>query len=147
MTTKTKNILSWVAQVAAGALLLMTALFKLSGAEESIYIFSTLGMEPYGRLGIGALQVVATVLLLWPRFAWAGGLLGMGLISGAIFFHLTKLGIVVQDDGGTLFFMAIAVWLASAAVVALNHARWLPILHRLGLKACGHGPCPLEQAK
>ena len=66
-------------------------------------------MEPYGRIGSGIMELIAAILLLVPRTAWLGAVLGIGVISGAIFFHLTKLGIEVQGDGGLLFYLAVVV--------------------------------------
>jgi uncharacterized membrane protein YphA (DoxX/SURF4 family) len=96
-------IITWVLRLLAAVIMLQTLYFKFSGAEESVFIFTKLGMEPYGRIGIGVMELIASVLILYPRTTGLGALLGMGLMSGAIFFHLTKLGFVVMDDGGQLF--------------------------------------------
>jgi hypothetical protein len=119
---KTELIISWVAQLAAAVILLQTLFFKFTGAPESVYIFSTLGAEPWGRLGSGVVELVAAGLLLWPRFAAFGALLGLGVMGGAIISHLTKLGIVVQDDGGTLFILAVVTAACCVAVVYLRQA-------------------------
>ncbi|MCI0658376.1 MAG: DoxX family protein, partial [Acidobacteria bacterium] len=100
------KLLSWVCQVVAAAILGQTLYFKFTAAPESVYIFSKLGLEPWGRLGSGVAEIIAVVLLLTPRFAWAGSLLAIGVISGSLMAHLTKLGIEVQGDRGLLFFMA-----------------------------------------
>ncbi|MEM8894657.1 MAG: DoxX family protein, partial [Bacteroidota bacterium] len=91
-----KNIISWILQIIAAVIMLQTLYFKFSGAEESIYIFSAIGMEPWGRYFTGAMELVAGVLLLTRKWNFLGGFLGIGLMSGAIFFHLTSLGIEVQ---------------------------------------------------
>lgn len=101
----------------AAAILLQTLFFKFTAAEESVYIFSTLGAEPWGRIGSGVAELVAAVLLLVPGTAPIGGLFAMGVMSGAILSHLTILGIAVRGDGGLLFALAVIVWLASAGVV------------------------------
>lgn len=113
-------IVSWVAQLLAAAILGQTLFFKFTGAEESVYIFTTLGMEPWGRFGSGVAELVASVLLLVPRTAPLGALLSLGVISGAIMSHLTVLGIVVKDDGGLLFVLALAVFLCSLVVLAVR---------------------------
>ena len=120
-------VLSWIARIAAALILLQTLYFKFTGAPESIYIFQTVGMEPWGRYGSGVAELIAAILLLMPRTTALGALIALGVISGAIFFHLTKLGIVVQDDGGTLFFLAIAVFVCSAFVLIV-HRRTLPVI-------------------
>lgn len=134
--TRTQKIVSWIAQAAGAGIFLQTLFFKFSGAEESIYIFKTLGMEPWGRYGSGAAELVASVLLLTPRFASVGAALGLGIISGAIISHLTKLGIVVKDDGGLLFGLAVAVFVACAVVLAIRYEQ-LPILGPIIKKALG----------
>jgi len=101
----------------AAAILLQTLFFKFTGAEESVYIFSTLGAEPWGRIGSGVAELITAVLLLVPATAPIGGLLAMAVMSGAILSHLTILGIAVRGDGGLLFALAVIVWVAAAGVV------------------------------
>lgn len=124
------HVLSWALQVAVAAILLQTLFFKFTGAEESVYIFSTLGVEPWGRLGSGVLELVAALLLLVPATAPFGALLTMGLMAGAIGSHLTILGIEVQGDGGLLFGLALTAFAASAAVLLIRRAQ-VPLLARL----------------
>ncbi|MBL0926662.1 MAG: DoxX family protein [Phycisphaerales bacterium] len=118
---------SWVLQILAAAILAQTLFFKFTGAEESRYIFSTLGAEPWGRYGTGVLELVAVVMLLTPRTAAVGAALSAALISGAIFSHLTKLGIVVRNDGGLLFGLALTVLAASVTVLVIRRGQ-LPVL-------------------
>ena len=112
MTLNLPAIGTWILRLVAAFLLLQTLFFKFTGAEESIYIFSTLGMEPWGRIGTGVLELIASILILYPRTTFIGAALGAGLMSGAIFFHLAKLGIAVKDDGGLLFAYALAVFIS-----------------------------------
>ena len=84
-------------------ILLQTLRFKFLAHPDSVYIFTTLGIEPYGRIGIGILELIASILLFTNRTTWLGALLTTGLMAGAIFSHLTQLGIEVKGDGGTLF--------------------------------------------
>lgn len=120
MITKTLLITTWILQCIAAAILLQTLCFKFTGAEESRYIFSRLGMEPWGRWCSGALELVAVVLLLHPRTAAIGALLAIGVISGAIMSRLTKLGIVVKNDGGLFFILGVVVFVTSAGVLAIR---------------------------
>lgn len=119
-TSKWQNILSWVLRVAAALIFLQTLYFKFTGAPESVHIFQTLGAEPWGRYASGVAELVAAILLLIPRTAWMGAGLGLGVISGALVSHLTKLGIEVQGDGGTLFYLAIVVFVCCAGVLWLH---------------------------
>jgi uncharacterized membrane protein YphA (DoxX/SURF4 family) len=107
----------WILRIIAALILLQTLFFKFSGAEESIYIFSSIGMEPWGRIGTGVLELIAALLILYPLTTAIGAALGMGLMAGAIFFHLTKLGIVVKDDGGLLFTYALVVFISCAILL------------------------------
>jgi uncharacterized membrane protein YphA (DoxX/SURF4 family) len=128
--TSTLTIISWICRIAVAIILLQTLFFKFTGAEESKYIFTTLvgaEFEAYGRIGSGIVELAAAVLLLIPATGWLGALLALGTISGAIFSHLTKLGIVVKDDGGLLFGLAIAVFVASAFLL-LVHRKELPLV-------------------
>ena len=85
-------ITSWTLRGIAAVILLQTLFFKFTGAKESVYIFTTLGMEPWGRIGSGVAELIASILLLLPQTVVFGAILSLGVISGAIFFHLTKLG-------------------------------------------------------
>ncbi len=114
-----KNIISWILRLAAALILLQTLFFKFTGAPESIYIFEQVGMEPWGRYGSGVVELIASGLLLWPRTVGLGALMGIGVISGAIFFHLTSLGIEVQGDGGILFYLAVIVFLCCAILLKM----------------------------
>ncbi len=127
--TKIQSAISWAARLIAAVILLQTLYFKFTGAEESIYIFTTVGMEPWGRIGSGIAELIASILLLWPRTVWIGATLSLGVISGAIFFHLTKLGIEVQGDGGLLFYLALIVLVCSALTLYL-HRREIPLLFK-----------------
>ena len=124
--------LSWIFQLITAGILLQTLFFKFSGAPESIYIFETVGLEPLGRYGSGIVEGIAGILLLVPGLAWLGAALAVGVISGAIFFHLTTLGIVVLDDGGTLFIMALIVIAFSLGILAIRR-REIPFFGRKGL--------------
>lgn len=119
--------LSWIVRVVPALILLQTLFFKFTGAPESVFIFETLGAEPWGRIGSGLVELVAAILLLIPaRKVW-GALLAAGVMVGAIGGHLTKLGIEVQGDGGTLFGMALAVFACSVLVLVL-HRDELPLV-------------------
>lgn len=121
--SRSAALISWVAQTIVAGILLQTLYFKFTGAPESIYIFKTVGMEPVGRYGSGIAELVAALLLLSPRRAWYGALVALGVISGAIFFHLTRLGIEVQGDGGLLFGLALVVFAGSLLVLGLRRPR------------------------
>ncbi|MCB1168424.1 MAG: DoxX family protein, partial [Leptospiraceae bacterium] len=124
---KKEEVVSWIAQIVTAIILGQTLFFKFSAAPESIYIFETLGMEPFGRLATGVAELVAVVLLLIPRLAGLGGLLTMGILSGAILSHLTILGIEVQGDGGLLFALAVIAFIGGAVVAFIRRAS-IPVI-------------------
>ena len=114
------SIFCWALQLLVAGILLQTLYFKFTGAPESVFIFSTLGLEPWGRYGSGVAELVASMLLLAPGYAPLGALLSIAVISGAIVSHLTVLGIEVMGDGGLLFGLALVVLLGSAAILRLR---------------------------
>jgi len=120
-------VVSWICRIVAAAILLQTLYFKFTGAEESIYIFTKVGLEPWGRYASGVAELFAAILLLFPRTVAFGGLLAVGVMVGAIGSHLTKLGIVVKNDGGLLFGLAVAV-LVCSVVATIIHRRQIPLI-------------------
>ena len=118
------HILKWILRLTAAVILLQTLYFKFSAHPDSVYIFTQLGAEPYGRIGTGIIELIASALILVPRTTWIGAGLAVGLMSGAIFSHLTQLGIVLQhdgmNDGGTLFTLAVVTMVAALALLWLE---------------------------
>ena len=121
------NAFSWLLRIIAAGIFLQTLFFKFTASEESVYIFSTLGMEPYGRIGSGIAELIASILILIPRTTIYGALLGMGILGGAIVSHLFVLGIEVKNDGGLLFWLAVAAFLC-CALLAYQNKREIPFL-------------------
>ena len=119
--------MSWALQLIVAGILLQTLFFKFTGAAESVYIFSTIGAEPWGRIGSGVVELIAALLLLYPPTITIGAIVSLGVISGAILTHLTVLGIEVQGDGGLLFLLALTVFVSSAAILFLRRGE-IPVL-------------------
>ncbi len=115
-----KTIIFWGARIIAALILLQTLYFKFTGHPESVALFSKLGVEPWGRIATGIFELIAGVLLLLPATAFFGGLLGVGLMFGAIGSHLFVIGIESQGDGGYLFMLAILVLVLSSVVVWMS---------------------------
>ncbi len=127
-------VVSWIVRIVAAIILLQTLFFKFTAAPESVYIFTKLGVflhsylpfvpvdgaEQWGRIGSGVMELIAAVLLLTPRFVWAGALLAIAATAGAIASHLTFLGIEVQGDKGLLFGLAVTVVATSAVALFLH---------------------------
>lgn len=102
-------VLFWGARLIAAIIMAQTLYFKFSASEESVYIFSVVGMEPWGRIGIGVLELISSILILIPATVWLGSVLAVGLMAGALGMHATMLGIEVKGDGGQLFIYALLV--------------------------------------
>lgn len=104
------KIFTWALRLTAAIIMLQTLYFKFTGQKESIDLFTAIGMEPFGRYGTGGLELIASILILIPRTTLMGALLGLGLMSGAMFFHFTTLGIF-WGGNATLFLYALTCFL------------------------------------
>jgi hypothetical protein len=127
--TKSQTVVSWVLQLAVAGILLQTLFFKFTAAEESVYIFTAVHAEPWGRIGSGIVELIAALLLLAPATAPLGAILTMGVMAGAVLTHLTVLGLVVKDDGGLLFALALIAFVGGAIVLTIRRAQ-LPVVGR-----------------
>lgn len=128
---KTENIMVWALKLVAALIMLQTLYFKFTASPESVYIFSKLGLEPWGRIGIGVAELIASILLLIPLTTIWGAFLALGLMSGAIFVHFTKLNIEVQNDNGLLFVYACIVWVCVAILLLLNKTQIKTLIKKL----------------
>src|SRR5262249_41190598 len=122
-------MVSWICRIAAAVILLQTLFFKFTAAPESVYIFTKVHAEPWGRIGSGVVELIAAVLILIPRTVWVGALLAVGVMAGAIVSHLTVLGIEVMGDGGLLFGLALIVFCTSTVALVL-HRTQIPVIGR-----------------
>ena len=120
---KFKILLHWLPRIIAALIMLQTLFFKFTGSDESVFIFTTVGMEPYGRIGVGILELIAAVLILMNTTAWLGAALALGLMGGAIMMHFTILGIEVRGDGGQLFVYALIVAVCSVIILLQNKTK------------------------
>lgn len=113
-TSTTVTVVMWILRITAAIILLQTLFFKFTAAPESVYIFTKVGAEPWGRIGSGIVELIAATLILIPRYSWLGSLLALGVMAGAILSHLTILGIAVMGDNGWLFGLALTVFVTCA---------------------------------
>jgi len=122
-------ITSWILRLIVAVILLQTLFFKFSAARESIYIFSTLGAEPWGRIGSGIFELIASILLFIPGTTTLGAAMALAATGSAILLHLTRLGIALTPvgDHGELFALAVLVTLCSMAILLL-HRQELPLV-------------------
>lgn len=128
---KTRTIFYWTARLVSAVIMLQTLYFKFSASPESVYIFTTVGMEPWGRIGVGVMELIASGLLLVTVTAWLGAGLALGLMVGAIGMHFTILGIEVQNDGGQLFAYAFIVAVCALIVLWYDSEKVESVLKRI----------------
>lgn len=129
-----KNIISWVLRIAAAAILLQTLYFKFTGHPESVELFTKLGVEPWGRIGTGVIELITGIVLLIPVTAFLGAFLGIGLMSGAILSHLTVIGIESKGDGGQLFMLAIIEMVLCMVIAFIYKQQGLSLLNQVKSK-------------
>lgn len=101
------KIIYWVIRIVPALILLQSLYFKFTAHPNAVHIFTELGVEPYGRIGLGIFELITAILLLVPKTAYYGAVLGVLLMIGAIFSHILVLGIMFQNDGGKLFILAL----------------------------------------
>ena len=114
-------------RILIAVILLQTLSYKFTAHPDSVYIFKEVGLEPYGRIAIGVLELISAILILIPKTIWLGASLTLGIISGAIIMHITIIGIEVNNDGGTLFFMALLIFTLALFVLWKNRKN-IPII-------------------
>lgn len=115
-----KNIVLWVLKLTVAIILLQTLYFKFTAHPDSVHIFSALGVEPFGRIGLGIFELITAGLILNPRTSLVGMLLSLGIILGAIGSHLLVLGLEIEGDGGGLFSLALVVLVADLVYFAMQ---------------------------
>jgi putative oxidoreductase len=127
---KIKTILSWTLRIAASVILLQTLYFKFTAHPESVELFTKLGVEPWGRIGTGIIELITGVLLLIPVTAFIGAFLGLGLMAGAILSHLAVIGIESKGDGGQLFILAVVVLFFCLIILLLHKQQGLDLIKK-----------------
>lgn len=122
-----KTYFPLILRLIVAIILIQTLRFKFTAHPDSVYIFTKVGLEPVGRIGIGIAELIAGILLLFRKTAWSGALLTMGIIGGAVMMHLTQLGIEINGDGGVLFYTAIITFLLSSIILYI-YRKDIPII-------------------
>ncbi|WP_142786491.1 DoxX family protein [Changchengzhania lutea] len=124
-----KKRVSFLLRIIVAVILLQTLRFKFTAHPDSVYIFEKVGLEPYGRITIGVFELIASILLLIPKTVWIGATLTIGIIGGAIWMHLSTLGISVNNDGGLLFVIAVVTFTLSSVLLFIYRKK-IPILKK-----------------
>ena len=125
----TRQMAIWILRIIPAVILLQTLYFKFTAHPQSVKLFTQIGMEPYGRIGTGILELIATILILVPRYTGYGALLGLMMMTGALFFHLTKIGINFDGDP-VLFIYALITFVCCAALVLIHRSQLENVLKR-----------------
>lgn len=113
---------TWILRIVPALILLQTLYFKFTAHPESVKLFTEIGMEPWGRIGTGVVELIAGILLLIPRFTGFGAILGLIMMTGALYFHLTKIG--VNFDGDPLLFIyALVTFICCAMLILIYKGR------------------------
>ncbi len=128
------NTILWLLRIIAAIIMLQTLFYKFSANPESVYIFSKLGIEPFGRIGTGIAELIASVLLLIPRTSWLGAFLGVGIMAGAIVSHVLILGFEVMNDHGLLFILALITFCCCTLLLYLNKGSIINLLKTKTMK-------------
>lgn len=118
----------WLLRVLAAVIMLQTLYFKFTAQQESVDLFTTLGMEPWGRIGTGVFELIASLLLLFPKTTGLGAALGAGLMAGALFFHFTILGL--KFGGDYVLFSYAVIAFTCCVVLLLGHRHQLLFIFR-----------------
>ena len=124
-----RNAFLWLLRLLAAAIMLMTLYYKFTAHPQSVALFTELGMEPWGRIGTGVLELIASILILNPKTTGYGAVLGLGLMSGALFFHLTKLGIKYDGDA-LLFIYALIVFVCCLILIVFYRSQLLALVRK-----------------
>ncbi len=122
-----KKHIPFILRIIVAVILIQTLRFKFTAHPDSVYIFTKVGLEPAGRIGIGILELIAGILLFIPKTIWLGAVLTLGIIGGAIFMHLTQLGIEIHGDGGILFYTALLTFILAGSILYL-YRKTVPFL-------------------
>ncbi len=128
---KLKTIASWILRLVAALILLQTLYFKFSAHPESVALFTKLGVEPWGRIGTGVLELITAILLILPTTVFIGAFLGSGIMGGAILSHISIIGIESKGDGGQLFLLAILVLLFCTTICIMHWKQGILIYNKI----------------
>lgn len=123
-----KKNLIWIAQIAVVVIMGQTLFFKFTDHPETVALFDQLGQGALAYKSIGALELIACILLLIPRSITIGAGLAVGLMSGAIMAHITELGFT--GPNGALGWMAVAAWILSLVIMYVRRTE-IPILKKI----------------
>jgi len=118
---KAKQVISWILQIGVAIIYLQTLFFKFTANPESVKLFTMLGAEPYGRLSLGVIELMIAIGILLPGTIVISSIISSIIMLGAIMTHLLIIGINFNNDGGTLFVLALITLIASITIIILKN--------------------------
>src|SRR6266849_6298872 len=132
------GLVAWASAAFIAYIFIYYLQFKFTGHPGSVDLFTTLtdwlgfhGREKFMRIGTGTMELIASVLLFIPATQVVGAALALGIMSGAIFFHLASpLGVDPYGDCGVLFKEACAVWLSSLVILVIRRRQAVALAER-----------------
>lgn len=127
---KIENLISWILRITATVILWQTLYFKFTAHPESVELFTKLGVEPWGRIATGVIELLIGILLLIPSTTFLGAFFGVGTMSGAILSHLAVIGIASKNDGGLLFGLAITVFICCVIIMILHKKQGISLYQK-----------------
>ena len=122
--------LSWGLRILAATILIQSLIFKFGAHSDSVMLFTTLGLEPFGRIGLGVIELIVAILILTPKTTLLGAILGILIMVGALGAHIFQLGIVFNNDGGKLFGLALVCFLACVGQVIILKNQLISFIKR-----------------
>jgi hypothetical protein len=125
-----KGYLSLALRIVIAVIFVQTLYFKFTGHPDSVFIFSQLGVEPYGRIGLGIAELITSVLILWNSTKLIGIGLSFFIICGALFSHLLVIGTQIKGDSGGLFTLACIVFVGCLSLFYLHKTEIMKLLGR-----------------
>jgi len=131
MSNKKIYYLERAAAFIAAIILAQTLYFKFTAHPDSVYIFNQIGGEPYLRIGSGIVELIIAILLVYRKTTLLGAILGLGVMVGAIGQHIFVLGIIVNDDGGGLFSLALITFTCCLIIVYLKRNELITFLKKI----------------
>ncbi|KJD34575.1 DoxX family protein [Tamlana nanhaiensis] len=109
-----------IIRLIVAVILWQTLRFKFTAHPDSVYIFDKIGLEPYGRIGIGIIELISGLLILIPKTVKIGAIVTFLAMLGAVCTHLTILGIEIKNDGGILFVTAVITLILSLIILLIS---------------------------
>ena len=123
-----RKIIIRLLRILAAVILFQILFFKFTANKETVYIFSTLGIEPFGRISSAIIELVAVYLLLVARTPLFGTLIALSILTVAILTHLFVLGIEVNGDEGHLFYLALLTFTSCIVLILFERKQIIKLL-------------------